>query len=164
MAVALDQTLRTMEIKTLLYKGMWSEIVDRVCNGADIYIGAGVTEFAEATEADIGLCAEVEALLGFVIGLIPQLETIPALGMWFNDYDNPFANNTWVRVGIPKQGNVILILSDTNVDISKFNKIKCVDGVWQRADTNDNYQMIAIEDVVGAANTRVYFYGRWVKN
>jgi len=164
MTTALGTTLINLGIKTLLYKGQWAQIVDRVTNGTDIFIGAGVTEFGEATAADVDLCAEVEALLGFVIGLAPQFETIPANGMWYNDYDNPFADGINIRVGIPQQECVILVLSETNTTIAKGNKLKCVDGVWKVADTNDNYQMIAQEAVTAAADTRKYFYARWVKN
>ena len=163
MTVALGTTLINKAIKSLLRHGQWSDIVDRRCNGTDIFIGAGVCGYGE-TYPDIDLCAEIEALLGFVIGLAPQLETIPSQGMWYNDYDNPFADNTWVRVGIPQQECVILVLSETNTTIAVNDKLKCVDGVWQVADTNDNYQMIALEAVTAAANTRKYFYARRVKN
>jgi len=164
MTVALGTTLIDLAIKTLVRKGQWDRIVDRICNGADIFIGAGVTEFGEAGTSDIDLCGEVEALLGFVLGMVPQLETIDNQGYYYRDYDNPFVDNTWVRVGIPRQGMVILVLSETNTTIAKGNKLKCVDGVWQVADTNDNYQMIAEEAVTAAADTRKYFYARWVKN
>ena len=163
--VSLDETLRAKGISSLLYKGRWKRITDRRLNGdGDMFIGAGVTEFGEATKSDIDLCAEIEALFGFVLGLNPQLETVPALGMWYNDYDHCFADNLWVRVGIPDIDAVFLVLSGTAKDISKGDKIKCVDGVWQRADTNDNFQMISKEDVTGVADTRKYFYARWVKN
>ena len=164
MGVALNQTLRARGIKSLVYKGMWDRIVDRRCNGSDIFIGAGVTEKEESTHADIDLCAEDETLFGFVVGICPQLETIPALGMWYNDYDVPFSDNVWVRVGIPTQGMVILVLSATNVNINKGEKIHCVDGVFQRATTDGNYQMFAKEAVTGAASTRKYFYARFVRN
>lgn len=164
MTVALGTTLISLGISTLVRKGQWARIVDRKCNGADIFIGAGVTEIGESTQSDIDLCAEIEALLGFVLGLVPQLETIPATGYYYNDYDNCFADNTWVRVGIPTQGMIILVLSGTQKTIAKGDRINCVDGVWQRAATSDNYQMIAEEAVTAAANTRKYFHARWVKN
>lgn len=163
MTTALGTTLINLAIKSLLRNGMWADILDRTTNGTDIFIGAGVTGHAE-TFPDIDLCAEIEALLGFVIGLAPQLETIPANGMWYNDYDNPFGDGIWVRVGVPQQNCVILVLSETNTTIAVNDKLKCVDGVWQKADTNDNYQMMAMEPVTAAANTRKYFYAKWVKN
>ena len=43
------------------------------------------------------------------------------------------------------------------------DKIYCVDGVFTRAATNKNYQMICEEAVVGVAAVRKYFYARWVK-
>jgi len=163
MAVALSSTLRSLGISTLLLKGQWERVVDRLTTGTDIFIGAAVTEDGE-TQPDIDLCAEIEGILGFVLGYVPQWETIDSEGYYYRDYDNPFGDNKWVRVGIPKQGNVILVLSGTNKTIGRGDKIKCVDGVFECADTNDNYQMIASEAVTGASNTRKYFYARWVKN
>ena len=165
MAVVLNATLRALEISTLIFKGQWARIVDRKTKALsdDIFIGAGVTEHGEDSP-DIDLCSEVEPLLGFVIGLVPQLETIPALGPWFNDEDNPFAAELWIHVGCPSQAMVILVCSDTNKTINRGDKIKCVDGVWQKADTNDNYQMICEEPITAAGNTRKYFYATWVKN
>lgn len=164
MTVALGTTLIDLEISTLLYKGQWERVVDRLATGTDIFIGAGVTEFAEAGHSDIDLCAEVEALFGFVLGYVPQLETIDSGGYYYRDYDNCFPDNSWLRIGIPKQGIDFLVLSGTAKTIAKGDKIKCVDGVWQRAVSNDNYQMLALEAVTAAANTRKYFYARWVKN
>ena len=163
MAVALNTTLIDHGISTLLYKGKWDRVVDRKVNGTDIFIGAAVAEDGE-TQPDIDLCAEIEAILGFVLGYVPQLETIDADGYYYRDYDVPFPDNSWVHVGIPKQGMVIFVLSGTEKTIGRGDKIKCVDGVWEAADTSDNYQMIAREAVTGVANTRKYFYATWVKN
>ena len=102
MTVALGTTLINKAISTLVRKGQWERIVDRICNGSDIFIGAGVTEKGEANTSDIDLCAEIEALLGFVLGYVPQLETIDSQGYYYRDYDNPFPDNSWVRVGIPR--------------------------------------------------------------
>jgi len=112
----------------------------------------------------IDLCAEQEALFGFILGLNPALNAIPAEGAWFNDFDNLIADNIWVQVGIPQQGGVYLVLSETNTAFQIGMKLKCVDGCFQEADTNDNYQMIAEEAIAAAANTRRYFWARWVKN
>ena len=165
MAVALDATLRTLAISTLIFKGQWARVTDRKTKAlsTDIFIGAAVTEHGESSP-DIDLCSEVEPIHGFVIGLVPQLETIPALGPWFNDEDNPFTAGLWIHVGVPRQGMVILVCSDTNKTINRGDKIKCVDGVWQQADTNDNYQMYCRQPIVAAPNTRKYFYAEWVKN
>lgn len=163
MTVALNTTLIDHGISTLLYKGQWERVVDRLTTGTDIFIGAAVAEDAE-TQPDIDLCSEVEAILGFVLGYVPQLETIDSDGYYYRDEDNPFGDNKWVRVGIPKQGIVIFVCSGTEKTIGRGDKIKCVDGLWEAADTNDNYQMIAEEAVTGVSNTRKYFYARWVKN
>lgn len=163
MTVALNTTLVSHGISTLLYKGQWERVVDRLTTNTDIFIGAGVTDFGE-TQPDIDLCGEAEGLLGFVLGYVPQLETIDAGGYYFRDYDNAFPDNSWVRVGIPKQGLVIFILSGTQDTVARGDLLKCVDGVFVKCSTREEYQMIAEEAVTGAINTRKYFYARWVKN
>jgi len=164
MSASLDETLIAKGIKTLVLEGEWESIKPARTNGSDIFIGAGVTRYGESNRLDIDLCAEIEALWGFVIGLDTTQETLPDDGAFYNDYDNPFSDNTYVNVGIPKSGMVILVLSATNETISIGDKLKCVDGVFKVADTNDNFQMIAEEAVTGSANTRKYFYARFVKN
>jgi len=163
MVVSLDTTLISHGISNLIYKGQWKRVVDRTVNGTDIFIGAAVTEDGE-TQPDIDLCAEIEAILGFVLGYVPQLETIDSQGYYYRDEDHPFPDNSWVRVGIPEPEMVIFVCSGTEKTIGRGDKIKCVDGLWEKADTNDNYQMISKEDVTGAENTRKYFYATWVKN
>ncbi len=163
MAVALNTTLIALGISTLLYKGQWARVVDRKVNGADIFIGAGVTDYGE-TQPDVDLCGEAEPLLGFALGYVPQLETIDSQGYYYRDYDAPFPDNSWIRVGIPKQGDVILVLSDTQETIARGAPIKCIDGVFVDTTTREEFQMIAEEAVTGAALTRKYFYARWVKN
>lgn len=163
MAVALNTTLISHGISTLLYKGQWERVVDRKTTGTDIFIGAGVTDYGE-TQPDIDLCGEAEALLGFVLGYAPQLETIDSQGYYYRDYDHCFPDNSWVRVGIPKQGIVIFVLSDTQETIARGAPIKCIDGVFVDTSTREEYQMIAEEAVTGVASTRKYFYARWVKN
>lgn len=163
MAVALGTTLINKAIKTLIKYGGWERIEDAKTNGTDIYIGAGVTRKGE-TKPDIDLCGEIEALWGFVLGYNRQLNTIDDEGYYYRDYDAPFANNKWVLVGIPRQNSVYLVLSATNTTIAIGNKLKCVDGVFEVADTDDNYQMIAEEAKTATANTRKYFYARWVKS
>lgn len=163
MGVALNTTLRAHGISTLLYKGQWDRVVDRKINGEDVFIGAGVTEFGE-TQPDIALAQINEALLGFVLGYVPQLETIDALGYYYRDYDNKFPDDSWVRVGIPKQGIVIFVLSDTDMTLARGAKILCSNGVWRTTASGQVYQMVVEEPVTGAPLTRKYFYARWVKN
>lgn len=167
MAVALNTTLINLGIHGLVKKGKWDRIEDGRTNGTDIFIGAAVAR-EEETFPDIDLCGEAEPIWGFVTGLNTTRHTLPTVtsgsASWYNDYDNPFANDIWVRIGIPTAQMIILVLSGTNKTIGRGRKIKCVDGVFEHADTNDNYQMIAEEPVTGAANTRKYFYARFVKN
>ena len=163
MAVALGTTLINLGISTLIKKGNWARIEDGRINGSDIFIGAAVTR-EEETFPDIDLCGEAEPIWGFVIGLNTSKHTLPDNGPFYNDYDNPFTDNYWVQVGIPEAPSIYLVLSGTAKTIGRGRKIKCVDGVFEHADTNDNYQMIAEEPVTGAANTRKYFYARFVKN
>lgn len=167
MAVALGTTLINLDIKGLVKKGKWDRIEDGRTNGDDIFIGAAITRKDE-TFPDIDLCGEIEAIWGFVTGLNTARHTLPNVttgnAAFYNDYDNPFADNIYVRIGIPTPQMIILVLSATAATIARGRKLKCVDGVFQHADTNDNYQMISEEAVTGAANTRKYFYARFVKN
>lgn len=165
MTVALGTTLINLQISTLIKKGSvgWQRIEDGYTNGVDIFIGAAVTRFGE-TRPDTDLCSAIEAIWGFVVGLNTNLKNLPDGGAWFNDFDNPFANNVWIRVGIPQTLGIYLVLSATNVNIAIGAKIYCVDGVFTNATTDLNYQMIAEQAVTGAGNTRKYFYASWVKN
>jgi len=163
MAVALGTTLLDLKISTLIKKGKWKRITDGRCNGDTIFVGAGVTREGQ-TFPEIALCGEAEPLTGFVTGLNTARHTLPALGIWYNDYDVPFADEIYVRIGIPEAQMIILVLSATAVNIGRGRKLKCVDGVFTHADTNDNFQMMAEEPVVAAALTRKYFYARFVGN
>jgi len=161
--VSLGTTLINKGVKSLVKFGGFDRIEDAYTTGTDIFIGAGITRFGE-TKPNIDLCAVVDALWGFVLGYNKQLNTIHANGYYFNDYDNPFAASKWVLVGIPRQQAVYLVLSETNTTIAIGDKINCVDGVFKVATTGDNYQMIAEEAVTATADTRKYFYARWVKS
>lgn len=163
MTVALGTTLLALNIHNLDKEGGFQRIEPGITTSTDIFIGAGVTRRG-LTGMYIDLCAEIEALLGFVLGYNTAKETVDDEGYYYRDYDNPFTSGKHVLIGIPKQGGKYLILSETNETIELFEKLKCVDGVWKVADTADNYQMIAEEAVTGAGNVRKYFYGTWVKN
>ena len=163
MTVALGTTLIDLSIDTLLKKGVYKRIEDGLTNGTDIAIGMLVTRFGE-TFPDIDLCAVIEAIFGQVVGINTSKHPVHANGPWYNDYDNPYANDIWVRVGILEPEAIYLVLSETNTTIAVGNKLKCVDGVLAVADTADNYQFIANSPVTGAGNVRKYFYATFVKN
>ena len=161
--VALGTTLIAKKIKTLVKFGGWDRIEDAMTNGTDIFIGAGVARLGE-TRPDIDLCAAEDTLWGFVLGYNKQLNTIDSQGYYYRDYDVPFANNKWVLVGIPKQSSVYLVLSETEETLAIGQKIYCLDGVFTKASSARNYQMIVEEAVTGVADVRKYFYARWVKS
>lgn len=164
MVVALDETLIDMQIHNLAKEGGWQRVEEGKTTGTDQFIGAGVTRRGE-TIPNIDLCAEPEALLGFILGYTQHHDnTIPTQGYYYNDFDEPFVAGKWVFIGIPKTLGIYLVLSATNVTILIGQKIKCVDGVFTPADTNDNYQMICEQAIAAAANTRKYFYASFVKN
>ena len=163
MTVALGTTLINLGIHTLLKTGaVWDRIEDARVNGEDIFIGAIVTRKSE-TYPDIDLCGVYEAMFGIVIGLNTNKHTLPEQGAWYNDYDHCFADDKWVRVGIPSPQGVYLVLSDTDKTFTVGMKLKVVDGLLQKAYTADNFQFICEKAVTGAANTRKYFYARYVK-
>lgn len=163
MAVALGTTLIDLNIHNLDKEGGWQRIEEGLTTGADIFIGAGVTRRRAGGSRQIDLCGEQEALFGFVLGYTQNASnTIDTQGYYYRDYDAPFAAAKEVFIGVPKQGGIYLILSETNVTLALDMKLKCVDGVWSEADTNDNFQMMCEQAITAAANTRKYFYGKWV--
>lgn len=163
MTVALGTTLINLSIDTLLKKGVYVRTEDAKTTSTDIFIGALVTRFGE-TFPDIDLCAEIEAIFGQVVGINTSKHLVHENGPWYNDYDNPYGNDKWVRVGILQPEAIYLVLSETNTTIVVGNKLKNKDGVLKLADTSDNFQFIANSAVTGAGNTRKYFYATFVKN
>ena len=163
MTVALGTTLVDLSIDTLLKKGVYVRTEDGRTNGTDIFIGALVTRFGE-TFPDIDLCAVIEAIFGQVVGINTSKHLVHENGPWYNDYDNPYGDDKWVRIGILQPEAIYLVLSETNTTIAVFDKLKCVDGVLAIADTADNFQFIANTPVTGAGNVRKYFYATFVKN
>ena len=160
MTVALGTTLIDLSIDTLLKKGEYARIEDGRTNGEDIAIGMFVTRHAE-TFPDIDLAGEIESIFGQVIAVNTSKHAVHANGPWYHDYDNPFANNIWVKVGILKPNSIYLCLSETNTTIAVGDKLKNADGVLKLADTSDSYQFTAEAPVTGASNTRKYFYARF---
>ena len=162
--VDLGTTLIDKKIKTLVKFGGWDRIEDGYTdNQTTIFIGAGLSRYGE-TRPNVDLCSAIEALWGFCLGYNRQLNTIDTQGYYYRDYDHPFAIEKWILVGIPKQSSVYLVLSETEETLAINDKIYCVDGVFTRASTAKNYQMICEEAVVGVAAVRKYFYARWVKS
>jgi len=165
MTVALDQTLIAAGIHQLEKEEGFMRVEEGKTTGTGTsrqFIGAGVSRFGQ-TSPNIHLCGENEPLWGIVIGLTNK-ETIPEQGSFYNDYDQPYASGKWVSIGIMKPGGIYLVLSGTNTTWAIDNKLKCVDGVFTLADTNDNYQMVAEQTLTGASDTRKYGYARFVKN
>jgi hypothetical protein len=162
MAVTLDYTLIELGIKTLVKEGSWKSIKPRRTNGATMFIGCAVSGKGQ-TFPDIVVCPENQPILGFITGIAVNKEGIPTGGRWYNDYDNMFADNKWVNVGIPNDEMIILVLSATGATIYRDSALKVVDGVFQHADTDDRSQMTAMEPVPGTTNIRKYFYARFDK-
>ena len=163
MTVALGTTLLDKKIHNLDKEGGWQRVEPGITTSTDIFIGAGVTRIGLLGQY-IDLSAETEALLGFVLGYNAALETIDDEGYYYRDYDNPFASGKNILIGIPKHGGIYLVLSGTNKTIALYQRIQCVDGVFEAVSTSGNSQMISEETVTGAGNVRKYFYARWVKN
>jgi hypothetical protein len=167
MTVVLGTTLLDLSIHNLDKEEGFQRIEEGKTTGtttARQFIGALVSRFGQ-TSPNIHLCAEVEALTGLLLGYNGDKDnTIPSQGYYYNDYDQPFVSGKWIWIGIMKPGGIYLCLSATNITIAIDNKMKCVDGVLAIADTNDNYQFIAEQVQTKAANTRKYFYARFVKN
>ena len=162
MTVALGTTLIDKKIHGLSKEGGWQRIEPGITTSTDCFIGSGVTRHG-MTGQYIDLCAELEALLGFILGYNTALETIDDEGYYYRDYDAPFSSGKNILIGIPKFGGIYLVLSGTEKSIGLHDRINCVDGVFETSSTSDNFQMIAEEAVTGVSNVRKYFYARMVK-
>lgn len=135
----------------------FAQVVERRCNGSDIFIGAIVTD-DEETFPDIDLCGEDEAPLGIVLGFTNrnQIDSQSA-GYWYRDGDVPFADNTWVYVGILTPGQVVWVCSASNTNINSGEYLKVASGLMTRGDTGGDLFMKAMESVTATASTTKYF-------
>lgn len=168
MTVVLDETLIAKGISTLLKKGKYVRIEDGRINGVDVFLGALVTRYGE-TFPDIALCGDGEGILGQVIGINTSKHLVHEDGPWYNDFDNPYANDTWVRIGIFESQGIYLVLSETNITVAVNDKLKVVTGVLAIATTiattptvPEHYQFLANEPKAAAADTRKYLYVTFV--
>lgn len=135
----------------------FAQVVERRTNGADIFIGAIVTDKGEPFP-DIDLCGEDEAPLGIVLGFTnrDQIDSQDA-GYWYRDADVPFADNTWVYVGILTPGQVVWVCSTANVNINSGEYLMVVSGLMRRGGTGNDLFMKAMESVTAVASTSKYF-------
>ena len=166
MTVALGTTLIDLNIATLIETAEYERIEDGRCNGADIFIGALITRYGE-TAPDVDLCGEGEPIDGLVTGLNTTRHLLPNVdsgnAAFYNDYDNPFADNIYIRFGVLKPQGIYLVLSDTNVTIAIGNHLRVKDGVLNTSSSGDITSFVATEAVTGAVNTRKYFRARYIK-
>lgn len=169
MAVALGTTLINLKTATLIEKAEYDRIEDGRVNGDDeCFIGQLVTRYNQ-TFPDIVGCDEGQLITGLLIGLNTTRHTLPNVTSgnpaFYNDYDNMFDDNTYIRIGIMKSQGVYLVLSDTNKTFTVGMGLKVVDGgVLAEATSGDVINFICEEAVTGAANTRKYFRARFIKN
>ena len=169
MTVALGTTLIDLNIATLIVKAEYDRIEDGRVNGSsECFIGQLVTRYNQ-TYPDIVGCDEGQLITGLLIGLNTTRHTLPTVTSgnpaFYNDYDNMFADNTYIRIGILKSQGVYLVLSETYKTFTVGMGLKVVDGgVLAEAASGDVISFIAEEAVTGASNTRKYFRARFVKN
>jgi len=167
MAVALGSTLITLGISTLTEKGGWQRIEEGRVNGSnEVFIGGIVTR-TEQTFPDIRGADEDDTIAGICIGLNTTRANLPNVtsgnAAFYNDFDNPFADNDYVRFGVPEHGGVYLVLSETNTTIKVGDPLMVTTaGVLKVASTGDDISFIAEEAVTGASNTKKYFRARFV--
>jgi hypothetical protein len=165
--VALGSTLITLGISTLIERGRYLRIEDGRVNGSnEIFIG-GICTRTGQTFPDIRGCDEDDTICGIVIGLNTTRHTLPNVdsgnAAFYNDFDQPFTDDNYVRIGIMEHGGVYLVLSETNTTIAVGDPLMVVTaGVLKVASTGDDISFIAEEAVTGASNTKKYFRARFV--
>jgi hypothetical protein len=167
MTVALGSTLITLGTSTLIEKGRWLRIEDGRVNGSnEVFIGAIVTR-TEQTFPDIRGADEDDTIAGICIGINTTRHTLPNVtsgnAAFYNDFDQPFSDNDYVRFGVPEAGGVYLVLSETNTTIAVGDPLMVTSaGVLKVAGTGDIITFIAEEAVTGASNTKKYFRARYI--
>lgn len=170
MTVALGTTLINLNIATLIERAEYERIEPGKTGSstANIFIGAIVTRYRQ-TDPVVALCSSDQMIAGIVVGLDITQHTLPNVTSgnpaFYNDYDNPFAVNTYIRIGVLKSQGVYLVLSETNTTIENGDPLNVVSGgVLAVASTGANISFMAEEDVTGASNTRKYFRARFIRN
>lgn len=91
-------------------------------NGADLFITAMVTRTGEtADDPDVDLCGAGETINGIIVGEWDKTDLD-------NDSDDPFADNTWLDMYEPANGEEIYITIKTNTAITVFTLVQCEAG------------------------------------
>lgn len=91
-------------------------------NGNDIFLTAIVTAYGE-TNPDVDLAGAGEPVSGVIIG-----EAYPYNVDLSNDSDDPYADNKWVLMYTPEDGDQLYLTVATNSSIAKDNWFKASGG------------------------------------
>jgi hypothetical protein len=140
------------------YGGSFSRILDKMTASCDVFIGALVTQ---SGMDDVDLVQEGEPLLGIVMGPNSLMTQIPSEGFFYNDYDNPFRDNSWVRVGVLSPNQVVYALVKGNFQLN--DKLKIDNGMLVLADIDDDFSFVAEESVSLNINELNYCKARFIK-
>jgi len=156
--MALDTELTALGVKKIVFKGeAEGRIIACKCSSGsdDMFLGAAVTRHGETVNTpEIDLCAEDEALMGFIIGLVHP----DAYDPMYHTPTYPFTDGDLVWVFMPKSGAVIWVCSETASAITQGEHIEPIAGEMGLADTGAGGFDYYAEDAVAGAGSTEYYY------
>lgn len=137
-------------------------------NGADLFITAAVTHTGETTsDPDVDLCAKGERIDGIIFG-----EADAAIDL-DKDSDDTFADNTWLIMYIPIEGEEIYLTAKTNSAITTFTRVQADGGFFiafaytnatENTDTLESVAGTCQDTVAAVASTETVFLCKWGGN
>jgi len=141
--------------------------VDVKCNGADIFLTAGVTIVGETNAYDVDLCAEDEQLSGIVVGRADEATDLS------KDADSPYADNTNIKMAIPIPGEEVYLTSKSGSTVTKGKIVQCDGGFFENTDfaANESAANVpyagsmlfqALETVTGVSGVEAIFLAKRV--
>ena len=128
------------------------------CNGADIFLTAGITFENEAAEEDVDLVAAGEHVAGIVIGT--------AWGNLTNltkDSDSPYADDTYIRYYRPISGD-LLYATLTTAESLAIDKYAKYSGGFITTSARVDANCITREGVTGASGVEAIIPVEWVSS
>jgi len=120
-------------------------------NGADLFIGALVTHTGETeNDPDVDLCAKGERPDGVIIG--PAYDAIDL----DKDSDDTYADNTWLLMYVPQEGEEIYLVAKTNTAFTVYTRAQADGGyIIPFAYVDATEATDTLESVVGTVQNAV---------
>lgn len=138
------------------YAGGEDQFGTAKCNGADIFLTAGITFQNEANAEDVDLVAAGEHVAGVVVGT-----AFPNLVNLSKDSDSPYADNTYIRYYRPIDGD-LLYATLTTAETLGQDEYAQYSGGFITTSTRAAANCITREAVTGASGVEAIIPVEWV--